>query len=71
MNTVTARLTEMESRRRFQAEVSLITKFKRSGIKRGSIQCPICDKGMVRVELTNEGGSSGCCSTEGCLKWME
>lgn len=37
----------------------------------GTFDCPKCPKGVIRYYRSSNGHTKGCCSTEGCLSWIQ
>lgn len=56
---------------RIRAEVSLITRFRRSHRAHADYPCPLCGTGMVAMERTAEGKTAAACSRPHCISLEE
>jgi transcriptional regulator with XRE-family HTH domain len=61
---------------RTDAMMKAISEIKKLGFKKGfpgqgNIKCPLCDKSLSFTVASCNGHVWGCCSTKGCLSWMQ
>ncbi|WP_034300992.1 hypothetical protein [Herbaspirillum sp. RV1423] len=51
----------------------VVNEWKKSGPrgKQGTIDCPACGSKLHLMESAYNGHVTGCCETDGCVKWME
>ena len=53
-----------------RAQIDAINAIKNTGLKSGTIECPIC-KGELYFEVHSNGHIWGKCISQGCLAWMQ
>lgn len=64
-----AKLTEIE--KRSVATTKAIAAIRKQKSQSGTVQCPLCEKNITYSVAQSNGHIWACCSTEGCLQWMQ